>query len=221
MTRARRELHLYVPVRYYHRPKGIDDAHGYGKPSRFFTDVVTRRARSCGSGTRACASRAYGRDPRGRSPSRSTRCSPDGRPPRRGHHRWRAQRARCRDAARAGRARRARARARAAFGGAAVSISPFPGVDARLSRYAYLVSLFPGRAARAPRRRRGDAPARRQAGPVATLPELEGMAERVFATLTEPLRSREDLRRLVGEPAWSALFEAPAVGAARARGARR
>ena len=28
-------------------------------------------------------------------------------------------------------------------GGAAVSGSPFPGVDARLSRYAYLVSLFP------------------------------------------------------------------------------
>jgi DNA helicase-2/ATP-dependent DNA helicase PcrA len=42
MTRARRELHLYVPVRYYHRPKGIDDAHGYGKPSRFLTEAVQR-----------------------------------------------------------------------------------------------------------------------------------------------------------------------------------
>jgi ATP-dependent DNA helicase UvrD/PcrA len=40
MTRARRELHLYVPVRYYHRPRGIDDAHGYGKPSRFLTAAV-------------------------------------------------------------------------------------------------------------------------------------------------------------------------------------
>jgi DNA helicase-2/ATP-dependent DNA helicase PcrA len=40
MTRARRELHLYVPVRFYHRPKGIDDAHGLGKPSRFLTDAV-------------------------------------------------------------------------------------------------------------------------------------------------------------------------------------
>jgi DNA helicase-2/ATP-dependent DNA helicase PcrA len=40
MTRARRELHLYVPVRYYHRPRGIDDAHGYGKPSRFLTGEV-------------------------------------------------------------------------------------------------------------------------------------------------------------------------------------
>jgi ATP-dependent DNA helicase UvrD/PcrA len=43
MTRARRQLHLYVPVRYYHRPHAVDDAHGYGKPSRFLTDDV----RSC------------------------------------------------------------------------------------------------------------------------------------------------------------------------------
>lgn len=42
MTRARRQLHLYVPVRYYHRPAGSDDAHGYGKPSRFLTDEVQR-----------------------------------------------------------------------------------------------------------------------------------------------------------------------------------
>jgi DNA helicase-2/ATP-dependent DNA helicase PcrA len=40
ITRARRQLHLYVPVRYYHRPQGIDDAHGYGKPSRFLTPDV-------------------------------------------------------------------------------------------------------------------------------------------------------------------------------------
>jgi DNA helicase II / ATP-dependent DNA helicase PcrA len=40
MTRARRQLHLYVPVRYYHRPNGLDDAHGYGKPSRFLTPEV-------------------------------------------------------------------------------------------------------------------------------------------------------------------------------------
>jgi DNA helicase II / ATP-dependent DNA helicase PcrA len=40
MTRARRQLHLYVPVRYYHRPSSRDDAHGYGKPSRFLTDEV-------------------------------------------------------------------------------------------------------------------------------------------------------------------------------------
>ncbi len=49
VTRARRQLRLYVPVRYYHRPRGIDDAHGYGKPSRFLTaelrgtcDAITR-----------------------------------------------------------------------------------------------------------------------------------------------------------------------------------
>jgi DNA helicase-2/ATP-dependent DNA helicase PcrA len=42
LTRARRQLHLYVPVRYYHRPRGIDDAHGYGKASRFLTEDVQR-----------------------------------------------------------------------------------------------------------------------------------------------------------------------------------
>jgi len=40
LTRARRALHLYVPVRYHHRPRGSDDAHGYGRPSRFLTDEV-------------------------------------------------------------------------------------------------------------------------------------------------------------------------------------
>jgi DNA helicase-2/ATP-dependent DNA helicase PcrA len=40
MTRPRRRLHLYVPVRYYHRPRGVDDAHGFGQPSRFLTDQV-------------------------------------------------------------------------------------------------------------------------------------------------------------------------------------
>jgi DNA helicase-2/ATP-dependent DNA helicase PcrA len=40
LTRARRRLHVYVPLRYYHRPHGSDDAHGYGKASRFLTDTV-------------------------------------------------------------------------------------------------------------------------------------------------------------------------------------
>ena len=46
---------------------------------------------------------------------------------------------------------------------------------------------------------------------------LTRVAERVFPTLTEPLRSRAELRRLVGDDvAWNALFEAPAVRADRA-----
>jgi DNA helicase-2/ATP-dependent DNA helicase PcrA len=40
LTRARRRLHVYVPRRYYHRPHGGDDAHGYGEASRFLTDAV-------------------------------------------------------------------------------------------------------------------------------------------------------------------------------------
>jgi DNA helicase-2/ATP-dependent DNA helicase PcrA len=40
LTRARRRLHVYVPTRYYHRPRGRDDAHGYGQASRFLTGTV-------------------------------------------------------------------------------------------------------------------------------------------------------------------------------------
>jgi DNA helicase-2/ATP-dependent DNA helicase PcrA len=40
LTRARRTLHVYVPLRYYHRKQGRDDAHGYGRASRFLSDRV-------------------------------------------------------------------------------------------------------------------------------------------------------------------------------------
>jgi ATP-dependent exoDNAse (exonuclease V) beta subunit len=40
LTRPCRTLAIYLPVRYYHQPSGHDDAHGYGKPSRFLTDQV-------------------------------------------------------------------------------------------------------------------------------------------------------------------------------------
>jgi DNA helicase-2/ATP-dependent DNA helicase PcrA len=40
LTRARQSLAIYIPVRYYHRPRGRDDAHGYGKPSRFLTEAA-------------------------------------------------------------------------------------------------------------------------------------------------------------------------------------
>lgn len=108
-------------------------------------------------------------------------------------------------------------------GGAAVSAELFPGFDARLSRYAYLVSLFPV----ALLRRLGvsiELRPRRIAGFAASAeahtlldsanPGLRAMlgrvAERVFPTLTEPLRSREDMRRLVDDdPVWRALFEEP------------
>ncbi|HTU87691.1 MAG TPA: NAD(P)/FAD-dependent oxidoreductase [Solirubrobacteraceae bacterium] len=100
-------------------------------------------------------------------------------------------------------------------GGAAVSASPFPGVDARLSRYSYLVSLFPPALARMLglsvelRRRRVAA--------YPPLPEsaawqsmLARVAERVFPTLLEPLRSREEMRRLIDDDAtWAALLETP------------
>jgi ATP-dependent DNA helicase UvrD/PcrA len=40
LTRARRSLSIYVPRRYYRRPQGRDDGHGYGKVSRFLTPAV-------------------------------------------------------------------------------------------------------------------------------------------------------------------------------------
>jgi DNA helicase-2/ATP-dependent DNA helicase PcrA len=40
LTRARRNLHVYVPARYHHRPHGRDDAHGMAQASRFLTKHV-------------------------------------------------------------------------------------------------------------------------------------------------------------------------------------
>ena len=124
----------------------------------------------------------------------------------------------------------------------------FPGVDARLSRYAYLVSLLPrtivddlGLDLRLVRRRvssytpdprdgarhgllvdRLDPEAtrasfRRVTGDERDLAAWEALyartshvARRVFPTLTEPLRSREELRAIVGDDdAWRLCFEAP------------
>ncbi|WP_328953409.1 NAD(P)/FAD-dependent oxidoreductase [Kitasatospora purpeofusca] len=133
-------------------------------------------------------------------------------------------------------------------GGAAVSAAAFPGVDARLSRYSYLVSLLPAKVVRELglrlelRRRRISSytPAVRDGKPTGLLVDagdpgrtresfraLTGsdrewrawrefygttgrVAERVFPTLTEPLPSRDELRRRIGdEAAWTALFERP------------
>ena len=47
LTRARRRLHVYVPARFYHRARGVDDAHGLGQASRFLApDVVALMART-------------------------------------------------------------------------------------------------------------------------------------------------------------------------------
>jgi phytoene dehydrogenase-like protein len=128
-------------------------------------------------------------------------------------------------------------------GGAAISGAPFPGVDAQLSRYAYLVSLFPASLLRTLgveielRARRvtsytpdGDSGllvgtdglltnrsmTKITGDPAAfdTWERYYGMvgrvARRLSATLTQPLRTREEMRALVAdEIAWTALFEEP------------
>jgi phytoene dehydrogenase-like protein len=123
-------------------------------------------------------------------------------------------------------------------GGAAVSERPFAGQDARLSRYAYLVSLFPPSIARDLRiplrlaRRRVAAYAggllfdsdpssartrdsfvaigaeRDHDAFVRLTAELERAARRIFPTVTEPLPSREEARTLAGD-AWELLAERP------------
>ena len=231
MTRARRELHLYVPVRYYHRPRGIDDAHGYGKASRFLTEEVQRTCEvirademvGCASapGRRAEEDHGLGRFTLSVSASgEATRYDAviiGG-----GHNGLVAATL----LGRAGRSVLVLER-RAQVGGAAVSGAPFAGVDVRLSRYAYLVSLFPAELLRAlgcdlELRRRpissytpaGDSGLLDRGGELRGSEDLPGMlarvAGRLFGTLTEPLRSRADTQRLLDDDhAWEALFERP------------
>ena len=141
------------------------------------------------------------------------------------------------------------------MGGAAVSTLAFAGVDARLSRYSYLVSLLPrkvvrelGLGVRFERREPSSyTPDPRAGGAVgllidgrdrdATLASFRAVtgrdgadgawrefyamtrrvAQAVFPTLTEPLLARTQMRRLVGEEAWQALFERPLAEALRTR----
>jgi phytoene dehydrogenase-like protein len=132
-------------------------------------------------------------------------------------------------------------------GGAAISTRPFAGVDARLSRYSYLVSLLPKKIVRdlgltfrvRKRTISSYTPVERDGQPTGLLvgggerrtreafARLTGgareyeawerfygmtgrVAERIFPTLTEPLPTRDELRRRVDdEEAWRALFEEP------------
>ncbi|MFB9929713.1 phytoene desaturase family protein [Amycolatopsis halotolerans] len=133
---------------------------------------------------------------------------------------------------------------RAEIGGAAVSFRAFPGVDVRLSRYSYLVSLLPRRIAaelgldvRLLRRRMssytpvGDTGLLVDTGDesrtAASFRAITGSAQdyvawqrfyaaaaRVagvtFDSLTEPLLTRAELRRRIGDDeAWETFFERP------------
>ncbi|MFC7407060.1 phytoene desaturase family protein [Georgenia alba] len=129
-------------------------------------------------------------------------------------------------------------------GGAAVSARVFPGVDARLSRYAYLVSLLPRRIVAelelnvTLRRRRYASytpvggtgllvDTSDRAATAASFARVTGsdrdhraweaffgrvatLAARVAPTLTEPLLSRDELRRVVGDDEiWRDVVEEP------------
>ncbi len=107
-------------------------------------------------------------------------------------------------------------------GGAAVSAQVFEGVEARLSRYAYLVSLLPprilddlGAPVRLARRRYSSYPSVGHTDDVREFyRRCRLVTERLWPTLLEPLRTREDARRdVVDGPeaagAWRAMVEQP------------
>lgn len=133
-------------------------------------------------------------------------------------------------------------------GGAAVSAPAFEGVDVRVSRYSYLVSLLPARIVAdlgaairlAPRRFSSYTPnpatggrdglligsASSSFGAIGAAGDVAGFAafyrrcrlvtERLWPTLLEPLRTREQARRLVVDDngaeaaaAWRAMIEEP------------
>ena len=115
-------------------------------------------------------------------------------------------------------------------GGAAVSERPWEGVDARVSRYAYLVSLLPRHIAAelgvgvelrrravssyTPRPDGGGLLVRAGEPSSAAWRDFSALtrrvAARVFPTLTGPLPSREQMRAIVDDDAaWEALFERP------------
>ncbi|BBZ41401.1 phytoene desaturase family protein [Mycobacterium conspicuum] len=116
-------------------------------------------------------------------------------------------------------------------GGAAVSAAAFDGVDVRVSRYSYLVSLLPprivedlGAAVRLAQRPFSSyTPDPGTAGRTGLLVGAQGIPEaaqfyrrcalvtdKLWPTLLEPLLTREQARRRVGDAAaWRAITEAP------------
>jgi len=105
------------------------------------------------------------------------------------------------------------------LGGATGSASPFPGVDARLSRYSYLVSLLPELIVddldlplRLQRRRYASytpGSDSDDAGWDRFAAMTHELATAFAPTLTEPLRSHSQLRDRVDPAVWSAVLEQP------------
>ena len=98
------------------------------------------------------------------------------------------------------------------LGGATRSARVFPAHDAHLSKYSYLVSLLPSQIVEElgldiELRRRDVASCEPILGALG--PVIATMAERVAPTLTEPLRSAGEFRRLIGDEAWRMFVERP------------
>jgi len=61
MTRARDRMEIYFPLRYYRRPRGRDDAHGYAQLTRFIPEDIRRHFDSIAPTSRAASEDADGR----------------------------------------------------------------------------------------------------------------------------------------------------------------
>lgn len=68
LTRARKALHIYFPLRYHHRPRGRDDSHGWAQPSRFLSAEVRSKLDEVEvlHGPAGCASNSAAKDGFGR-----------------------------------------------------------------------------------------------------------------------------------------------------------
>jgi phytoene dehydrogenase-like protein len=130
------------------------------------------------------------------------------------------------------------------LGGAAISAQSFKGVDARLSRYSYLVSLLPAQIIKdlelevtlAPRRfgsftpdqatgnglliDKDDSTATEKSFSLVNAAEdfapwnefyakTEVIAQRLFSTVLEPLRTESEVAELVGSELWKDFFKTP------------
>jgi phytoene dehydrogenase-like protein len=130
------------------------------------------------------------------------------------------------------------------LGGAAISAQAFEGIDARLSRYSYLVSLLPAQVIEdldlevtlAPRRfgsftpdpvtgngllidKDDDAATARSFASVDAASDFdrwndfyiktETIAQKLFGSVLEPLRTESEIAELLGAELWSEFFERP------------
>ncbi len=77
VTRPRRHLHVYLPLRFHYRPRGRDDDHTMSQPSRFLSPAVAACFDTCRTSRRDSAVPVSRSTPASASRPSSTRCGPE------------------------------------------------------------------------------------------------------------------------------------------------